>query len=313
MLKRNARRWLPVVVGLLLGAFAGVLLSQPLQPQRSWVAPLRGDHATMSSGEGLVVFASDRSGAREIWVMRSDGAFPRQLTNDGAWKTEPVVSMDGRRIVYISEDPGGIPDLYMINIDGSNPTRLTDGAATGYDYVGAAWHPNCEDIIVSDLVTRRLHIIDADNPPFGGGPAPRPVEPSAPGRSQTGGAYRDSLGSVGPGSMISIQSTDDQFHTTSNMLLDDRNHIMVYVQGDACYQAGIASTCGLRNFPVTVQLSRSQGCTREIRQSPQLLDPAFFGSCWTGETAFQGFQFGDTRYDDNSGSYTIWLIPYPTW
>lgn len=309
MLKRNARRWLPVVVGLLLGAFAGMLLSQPLQPQRSWVSPLRGDHATMSSGEGLIVFTSSRSGTWEIWVMRSDGAFPRQLTNDGAWKSLPEVSMDGRRIVYTSDpDFDGTDDVYMINIDGSNPTRLTDAAARGHDYRVAAWHPNCEDVVAEDWVTNRLYIIDADNPPFGGGPAPRPVEPSAP-----SGGYSDWLGSVGPGSMITIQSTDDQFHTTSNMLLDDRNHIMVYVQGDACYQAGIASTCGLRNFPVTVQLSRSQGCTREIRQSPQLLDPAFFGSCWTGETAFQGFQFGDTRYDDNSGSYTIWLIPYPTW
>lgn len=260
------------------------------------------------------MFLSTRGGGNDIWVVRGDGAFPTQLTRDGAFKNWADVSLDGRRIVYPSDPDGdGAMDAFMLNIDGSGLTQLTNAASLGQSVVNAVWCPNCRDVLFTDRTSNRIFAINADNPPSSGGPQPRPLEPQAPTTTQPNGAYQDWVCSVGSGTMIKLDPLNDQFVSVADILLDNHNHVMMYVQGDACYQCGIPSTCGFPNFPVTVRLSRNLEDHIQIKQSPQYLEPATFGRYWTGETSLLEFALGDTRRDDNCGIHTVWLIPYPTW
>jgi TolB protein len=63
-----------------------------------------------------IVFVSDRSGAKEIWVMNWDGSDQRQLTRYGSISTFPSVSPDGR-IVAFTTYASGYPAIQMISLD----------------------------------------------------------------------------------------------------------------------------------------------------------------------------------------------------
>ena len=304
-----------ILLGLVIGLGVGVTVSQTFRIADSWSAPLGGHQTTMASGEGLIVFTSGRSGAQEIWVMRSDGAFATQLTRDGGWKSRiPQVSMDGRWIVYAA-DPAPmdfVSDVFVMGIDGSNLTQISDASARGHSYWHATWHPSGRSILVNNRNDSRIHIIDVGNPPYTGATAPRRVEPGAPTLTPAGGPYSDWVGDVGSGGMVVLSPKRDEFWDVRNILVDDANHVMVYTQSDACYQCDNPATCGLANFPVTIALSSNPTAHMTFDKSPQLISPEFFGAHWTGETGSIQLQFGDTRRDDNCGSATLWLIPYPT-
>lgn len=92
-------------------------------------APGHFDGLPAATADGrFVVFASNRSGADEIWRVDTDGANPKQLTNCGH-NSQPAVSHDGKSVFYISscEGPG---TLWRISIDGDQPVRLTDRPAS---------------------------------------------------------------------------------------------------------------------------------------------------------------------------------------
>jgi len=76
--------------------------------------------------DGKIVFPSDASGNREIWIMEGDGSGQRQLTGDGRFNQIPAVSPDGRYIVFVSGRAGN-PNIWRMNIDGSDPIQLTHG------------------------------------------------------------------------------------------------------------------------------------------------------------------------------------------
>ncbi|MBV9264759.1 MAG: PD40 domain-containing protein [Acidobacteriaceae bacterium] len=63
-----------------------------------------------------IVFVSDRSGAKEIWVMNWDGSEQRQLTHYGSISTFPSASPDGRIVAFTSY-AGGNPNIYLLSID----------------------------------------------------------------------------------------------------------------------------------------------------------------------------------------------------
>ena len=80
------------------------------------------------SPDGKIVFPSDASGARELWIMEGDGTRQEQLTADGGDKQLPAVSPDGRYIVYTSGSLAGRNrHLWRVNIDGGEPVQLTHG------------------------------------------------------------------------------------------------------------------------------------------------------------------------------------------
>jgi TolB protein len=63
-----------------------------------------------------IVFVSNRSGAKEIWVMNWDGTDQRQLTRYGSISSFPSASPDGR-IVAFTTYAAGFPAIQMFSLD----------------------------------------------------------------------------------------------------------------------------------------------------------------------------------------------------
>jgi len=72
-----------------------------------------------------VAFESTRSGAYEVWLCRSDGSGPMQLTHLNPSVTgTPRWSPDGQQIVFDSR-PAGNSDIFVIDVQGGPPRKLT--------------------------------------------------------------------------------------------------------------------------------------------------------------------------------------------
>jgi TolB protein len=63
-----------------------------------------------------IVFVSNRSGAKEIWVMNWDGTGQRQLTRYGSISTFPSASPDGRTVAFTTY-AGGYPAIQLFSLD----------------------------------------------------------------------------------------------------------------------------------------------------------------------------------------------------
>lgn len=63
-----------------------------------------------------IVFVSNRTGAKEIWVMNWDGSDQRQLTRYGSISSFPSASPDGR-IVAFTTYAAGYPAIQMFSLD----------------------------------------------------------------------------------------------------------------------------------------------------------------------------------------------------
>jgi eukaryotic-like serine/threonine-protein kinase len=90
------------------------------------ISSTRQEEAAEFSPDGQrIAFRSNRSGNDEIWVCRSDGSNPVQLTNfGGPFTAAPRWSPDGRWIVFYSRASGNF-DVYIISAEGGSPRRLT--------------------------------------------------------------------------------------------------------------------------------------------------------------------------------------------
>jgi dipeptidyl aminopeptidase/acylaminoacyl peptidase len=83
------------------------------------------DHPALSPDGRRVAFASNRTGANEIWVANVDGSNPQQLTfHNGPVVIAPRWSPDGGRIAF-SLQVGANRDIYVVRADGSEAERLT--------------------------------------------------------------------------------------------------------------------------------------------------------------------------------------------
>ncbi len=113
--------------------------------QRSslWIVPdgdtLRAKPITTSKHElyraiswtpdGRILYASDASGSRDIWIMNADGTNPKQLTANTGNNLQPYASPDGRYIVFSSNRAkAGAFNIWRMDMDGSNPIQLTHGS-----------------------------------------------------------------------------------------------------------------------------------------------------------------------------------------
>lgn len=85
----------------------------------------------------LIVFASDRDGDNEVYVMKVDGTDVLRLTENTVDDLDPSWSPDGSRIVFTSSRDGNA-EIYTMNADGSDQTNLTRSADRD---VCAAWRP----------------------------------------------------------------------------------------------------------------------------------------------------------------------------
>lgn len=104
--------------------------------------------------DGRIVYASDASGKRDLWIMDQDGGNQKQITAETGDNVQPVVSPDGRYIVFVSDRKDARHNLWRIDIDGSNAKQLTngnfdrnptfspDGKWIIYASMGESSHPN---------------------------------------------------------------------------------------------------------------------------------------------------------------------------
>jgi Tol biopolymer transport system component len=77
--------------------------------------------------DGRIVYASDASGRRDLWIMDQDGGNQKQITADVGDNVQPVVSPDGRYIVFVSDRKDARHNLWRIDVDGGNARQLTNG------------------------------------------------------------------------------------------------------------------------------------------------------------------------------------------
>jgi Tol biopolymer transport system component len=73
-----------------------------------------------------IAFASDRSGATEIWTANGDGSNQVQLTSFRSRAAAPRWSPDGRSIVFSSSKSGSL-SIYVVDAQGGEPRRVVDG------------------------------------------------------------------------------------------------------------------------------------------------------------------------------------------
>lgn len=98
------------------------------------------DSSAVYSPDGAyIAFRSDRTGANEIWICRSDGSEPKRITHfDGPMTGSPRWSPDGHSLAFDSRDRGRA-DIYVVHLEGGDPMRITDSVATGSDNVVPSW------------------------------------------------------------------------------------------------------------------------------------------------------------------------------
>jgi murein DD-endopeptidase MepM/ murein hydrolase activator NlpD len=120
----------------------GKLVTDPAAAQPILIVVPADAELPPPSPQGGIVFASDREGNFEIYVMEADGSNQVRLTNDPADDREPAWSPDGSKIAFRSYR-GESFDIYVMDADGSNQIRLTDNPA---DDGGIAWSPDGSEI-----------------------------------------------------------------------------------------------------------------------------------------------------------------------
>ncbi|HKR01677.1 MAG TPA: protein kinase [Pyrinomonadaceae bacterium] len=78
--------------------------------------------------DGKIVYASDASGSRDLWIMDQDGGNQKQLTSEVGSNFSPAVSPDGRYIVFVSDRKEARHNIWRMNIDGGDARQLTAGS-----------------------------------------------------------------------------------------------------------------------------------------------------------------------------------------
>ena len=102
-----------------------------------------------------IVFASNRDGNWEIYMMNPDGTRQERLTYDRAVDCDPVISPTGDQILFNS-NRRGTRDLYLMDVDGRN-VRPLFGFTEAYR-THPAWSPNGKRIIYSQRALGGINI-----------------------------------------------------------------------------------------------------------------------------------------------------------
>ncbi|MFY9557377.1 MAG: hypothetical protein WAV20_24845 [Blastocatellia bacterium] len=80
------------------------------------------------SPNGLsILYLSNSTGKRELWIMNPDGSGQRSIALISTRISDPGWSPDGGQIVYVGCRGGGTCNLFRINANGSGGTQITNG------------------------------------------------------------------------------------------------------------------------------------------------------------------------------------------
>src|SRR3990172_461818 len=85
-----------------------------------------------------IVYVSDQTGAKELYVMDYDGYSPRMITGNKSLNLSPSWSPEGQRIAYTSYRDGN-PDIYVVDLTTSKRERLSN--YDGLD-ISPSWSPD---------------------------------------------------------------------------------------------------------------------------------------------------------------------------
>lgn len=135
-----------------LEAWRSALAEYPLDGGgRQLLAPSSGRDfsAAMSGDDSRVVFASDRDGSSQLWLLdRRDGKTSRLTRHEAGWVEAPVLSADGQRVLYVLRTEGrhelhefdlGQGVSHRVTVAGAsmrNATYASDDRSIWY----TAWH-----------------------------------------------------------------------------------------------------------------------------------------------------------------------------
>ncbi|MCS6871835.1 MAG: hypothetical protein RML95_11020 [Anaerolineae bacterium] len=119
-----------------------------------------------------ILFASERDGNREIYVMRPDGSNVRRLTYHPAEDDSPSWSPDKTRIAFTSRRNGNF-DIYVMDANGQNIRQITYNHGTFND--SPTWSPDGSQVafISNKSGTAEIFVVNAN------GGTPRQVTRSA--------------------------------------------------------------------------------------------------------------------------------------
>ena len=123
-------------------------------------APLPTPETGVAPGHIVYVSKERTEDTWEIYVMRSDGSDPVQLTHNQANDTLPVLSPDGRRIAFVS-DRDGNREIYVMNADGNEQLNLTAHPAEDWT---PTWSPDGQHIAYASFRDGNweIYVMDAD-------------------------------------------------------------------------------------------------------------------------------------------------------
>ncbi|HLA41806.1 MAG TPA: hypothetical protein VJZ27_00125 [Aggregatilineales bacterium] len=96
-------------------------------------------------GSPGITYAGNHNGDVELFHMRSDGRYIRQVTTNYELPYAPTLSPDGEHLAFVFTFKAP-PTIYLAQLDGSQPRHLTTTA--GYS-IQPAWSPNGEWIAYS--------------------------------------------------------------------------------------------------------------------------------------------------------------------
>jgi Tol biopolymer transport system component len=121
--------------------------------------------------QSRILFTSDRTGDRQIWIMNTDGSGQTQFTDFDLYNSSGEWSPDGQQILFrnfflVDVEPLGpsaVPTIYVMNADGSNMRPVTLGNPHDFN---ASWSGDSTRIVFERILNAdedlNIHVVTAD-------------------------------------------------------------------------------------------------------------------------------------------------------